>query len=742
METAEGGASFAELMDTVKGTIDNLVNKRTFLKEQQPLYEQIFDRIRDADTSEDSEEEWQYGEVVFQNGKFFQNIGYDYYLEKSREECLVFIKVRLNLIAEAISQFDEKLKEAHGTLLNMELLRDGAKSLGDTNVSNNDDDQEGFFEIREELDEDGNVIHASMTPANKVHSGKGNEVHSDEQQLSLSQERQNCLSPETAFNIQNDDRSSASGTSETGNKTGEIMEADKSTMQIAKENMYTFDDLVDQLDKLDNYEDGEIDVNDVEYDFDGYDEESDDNEEDEDYSVSIVPERVQHSFMEQIQALRANKKHDLVHTEYRNHSPEQEAKSILKKGGSKKKSVNFAPKLDVFEVENVKQETKSNTFNFPRNSYMESEIIASDGEDVEFDPDLFAQMIGAKEADVLHEKYQPGSINGLKESEEPALAAPRKKRISRFKKEKAATEKREFNTNDVEMFEKEPIVEAVVTDIVERDDTSSISVENTPIKTGSPNFIHKKMKSLQKPKSLPTKTPSIIPTEEMNKDDSGAEGEQNNSSIAEVMKEKQELVEPHFPAQKSNEIHVQPRIDFAQLDNLDDMARAYLLGLYDDDVEDPGTVLQDTSDFEAYNKMVETLKPELNQFLKENASYEYDIELPQSAESSQNNESTIINEIKERDPTGAGEQPVQDVEDQIIYAEVEREYMEHRRRNIERFAVASTSSSSNTEHTMELELNEELGKEPIDEFGNPVTTSRFKAQTLALKKHHLSQQHP
>ena len=168
METAEGGASFAELMDTVKGTIDNLVNKRTFLKEQQPLYEQIFDRIRDADTSEDSEEEWQYGEVVFQNGKFFQNIGYDYYLEKSREECLVFIKVRLNLIAEAISQFDEKLKEAHGTLRNMELLRDGAKSLGDTNVSNNDDDQEGFFEIREELDEDGNVIHASMTPANKA----------------------------------------------------------------------------------------------------------------------------------------------------------------------------------------------------------------------------------------------------------------------------------------------------------------------------------------------------------------------------------------------------------------------------------------------------------------------------------------------------------------------------------------------------------------------------------------------
>lgn len=280
METGNGNESLAELVDTIKGTIKNLENKRSFLEEQRPLYEQIFDRINSADTSEDSEETWQFGEVIFQGGKFFQNIGYDYYVEKSREECLEFIVVRINLIKEAIEQFEQKLKEARDTLKNMELLQKDADSLKGELLENEHGEQ--LMEIREELDEDGNVLNSSVTAANGPRKeGKAAPEQSD----TSTQSDAKSDAPDSLDTVEEQESvNTEAHTTET-----EYLE-DQDSFKISQEQMYTFDDLVEQLDKIDEDEDGEFDVNDVQYDYDAYegindeyvDYEDDDDDDDDD----------------------------------------------------------------------------------------------------------------------------------------------------------------------------------------------------------------------------------------------------------------------------------------------------------------------------------------------------------------------------------------------------------------------------------------------------------------------------
>ena len=739
METGNGNESLAELVDTIKGTIKNLENKRSFLEEQRPLYEQIFDRINSADTSEDSEETWQFGEVIFQGGKFFQNIGYDYYVEKSREECLEFIVVRINLIKEAIEQFEQKLNEARDTLKNMELLQKDADSLKGELLENEHGEQ--LMEIREELDEDGNVLNSSVTAANGPRKeGKAAPEQSD----TSTQSDAKSDAPDSLDTVEEQESvNTEAHTTET-----EYLE-DQNSFKISQEQMYTFDDLVEQLDKIDEDEDGEFDVNDVQYDYDAYEgindeyvdyEDDDDDDDDDDYdydydtrNVSIVPEPAQKSFMDQINALRKKK----MQEDDKQKQDSEATKSILKKTSGKKKSVNFAPQLDVYEVENVKAETKSNTFNFPRyNNIVSSDISETTTEDADFDADLFARMIGAKDADVLHDKYQQNQTPATSEvSVEPT---PRKKRVSRFKREKqgsAASPLLERNTDSnpspavMDIVEHSDIQETVndsssaISDIVAREDIEPPS----PVVSKQPNFFSKEMKSLRKPKKSQPPKPSIDLSESESSDeneDDPAPTEQYNED--KESSEKQPITSA-FPKQKDNNVINQPKIDFSQLADTDDMARAYLLGLYDDDVEDPGMVLQEASDFNEYNKAVEDLKPELEQFFKEN---------PQPTEAAQvqtADSGPMMNDIIERDPLKDMEtSPLQDVQEQIIYSEIQKEYIEHRRRNIEKLAATNGMTGGHNDDD-----EEELGKEPIDEFGNPVTTSRFKEQTMAARKLHI-----
>ncbi|CDO96489.1 unnamed protein product [Kluyveromyces dobzhanskii CBS 2104] len=761
MEAADGHASFVELIDTVKGTIKNLQNKRSFLQEQQPFYEHIFDRIDTVDKSNISEEEWQYGEVIYQNGKLFQNVGYDYYLEKSKQECLEFIKMRIALIKEAISQFDEKLEEAHVTLENMESLRsdsDALQNIGEDEIAGTPED---FMEIREELDEDGNVIDATVTPANNKDTNNGQSTNKGGKHCMEAPGQQLTGTSDDSINekLRNIKTLSNPENMESADSTTETPKGDDDLQQISEINMYTFDDLVDQLEKLDNEEDGEVNMDDIEYDFEGYQDDDDANDDDDDddfdYSASIVPERAQQSFMSQIRALRENRFENRTHSkhEVRDYCQEDsngsirepETKSILKKSSTKKKSVNFAPTLDVFEVENVKHETKSNTFNFPRcNNFMVSEISEADEADVDFDADLFAQMIGAKNPDELHEKYQPNSDLDKQESvEEFTSAVPQKKRVSRFKKEKQMASKTMDSRNDATVADSigkkrsEPLNEAAVVDIVERDESPSQNIT-----TKLPNFLSKKMTSLQKPKPVSRTQPTLNFSENLADGDvhdiEDNEAEEVRDSVHESAQNNGQQGETAFPKQQSEGVIAQPKIDFAQLEDVDDMARAYLLGLYDDDVEDPGALLQSTTDFDTYNKLVETLKPELEEFMQKNPGPGLQ-EPIQRANQLPTSDGVVMNEIIERDPMADSEQLLQDVEEQIILSEIEREYIEHRRRNIERIASSSTSSPSNSDPIADPELEESLGKEPIDEFGNPVTTSRFKTQSNAARKHLSSQ---
>lgn len=621
-------------------------------------------------------ESWSFGEIILQTGKFFQNIGYEYYIERSKSECLQFIKAQIDLISEAIQQFDDKLKEANETLKNMQKLSEqqtqvstgrAAPSLQATDHHEPVEFSQ-FMEIREELDEDGNVIDSSVTPAKDI-------VQSD----------------------------------------SEIV-PDNTQFSIAPDSMYTFDDLVEQLDKIDAQEDGEVVPGQVVYDFSSFDEvysdEDVDDDDDDDYDdagvATLVPGAAQQSFMEQINALRNSKRT----------SVESETKSIMKKGNSQKKSVNFAPELDVFEVENMKNETRSNTFKFNRTNFpSEMEIEEIKDSDVEFDADLFAQMIGAKEADVLHDKF----ASSEPEFEQPARP---KKRVSRFKREKtsaldnisspvmATSSEPDVVTSDIVERDvpyasptAESISETTVSDIVERDDTRLNNSSRQPPK----HSFAKEFKSLQKPRSKPKKqVPIDFSDDEINED-----GSLQEPRIVDAT-DKLHEIPSKFPIQE--EVAVRPTIDFSQLTDLDDMARAYLLGIYNDDVEDPGTVVEETADFDEYNKMALELQPEIEDFISSTIQDHSDEKEP------------MIQEVLERTP--AEDYNAKEIDEQLLYAQLQQEYLAYK--NMRLHSAAVSADLKNSEESSIIGGNEDgledEGKEPIDEFGNPITISRFKAQ--------------
>ena len=173
---------------------------------------------------------------------------------------------------------------------------------------------------------------------------------------------------------------------------------------------------------------------DKEVDEDDNTNDTDEDDEDEDLDsqrYSIVPNSTRLSFLDQINKLRSPKIQKEASKATQKSVPVTEKssqlappkKSILKKTTvneksnegkdtepkkektKKKKNVGFAETLDIHEVENLKEDTKRQTANFPRMPLMAPTTPSNEDENG-FDSDLFAQLIGARNPDELHDKYQ------------------------------------------------------------------------------------------------------------------------------------------------------------------------------------------------------------------------------------------------------------------------------------------------------------------------------------------------
>lgn len=809
-----------ELIDRINGTIENLDEKYCFLQDQYGQYIQIRQRLLDWEESEydnetdDSVQHVVYGELILSN-KLYVNIGQEYYVERSKEEAIGWVEEKLVLLEEAISHFTEKLREARK-------IKEGLEQAEGTSSRAEGDSREyeefPFVEIREDIDENGNVIKSSVRPSkveevvDKCEINEGSSISGVD-----------CSSPKTSEIVLKTDK-----VEEVNNGSD-----DSNRSETNPDAIHTFHGLVQKFESVDlkgnkeadyckaryesqtcdkfNVED-EQDYHDYEYDGDEDEDQEDYNDCDYKYIPSLVPHTaMQNLFLTQINNLRAKK---LPKTQQEN-----ELKSILKKSTktSKKKPghvVEFAPTLDIFEVENVKAKTKQNTFDINRtsqsNMIFDVEDLDSDG----FDSDLFAQLIGAKDADDMHEKY--GSNEG---SVQPESITKTKKRISRFKKDRmnfhsngmlesevATLPEKNLNcpvvgdiientiirnseqtevitnhTNGSNMTilhnlenEKPAVITmpiasspgfSVMPNVVEKEtcDMNTNATDITPyndrinklenkiidkvqIVTGSilpgvsevpenPPIVSKSAEnavnlssqrtikfkktfnSLQKPRFKPKVSPTL------NFDDLTDDSDNDQSPLEPVhsvdtskVTEFTKLIPDALKHQTEPKIQLPkpPFVDFQKLNsNIDGMACAYTLGVYDDDIEDPGILLEKLDDINAYNKQAEDLKNEIKLFNDANVSAaDYDSEM--------------LTDIFERDNDDIDDSFQVESEDlaltqEKLNEEISLQYHITRRRMLDSISE-SISKADNIEEQLQLE--------PIDEYGNPIKTSRFKSNRV------------
>ncbi|AET37689.1 prefoldin-like protein Ecym_1463 [Eremothecium cymbalariae DBVPG len=822
-----------ELISKVEISIGRLGEKREFLEGQRRGYLEVRERLLAFEDSVGNggagERGVVFGDVII-SSRIYVSIGCEYYVERSAAEAVEWVGGRLRQIEDAIEDVRGNIRGAKKTLDDM---RQWEGILGGESGDAEFGDEEGsgeelpFMEIREEVDDEGNVISSSVTP--QLHSGRNRHdvwpdvaSYSDAAEIATPVNRNNVVDglennvveelqgkTETKreyrmglFSEMSQPQDDVNkGKSETDDGLEEIRvaavsdvrkEKDKretvsenqvttpanskpdfvnpGILAIDEKDIYTFDDIVEQLEKYDLEEYGNVDSADIRYNFEDYnrmlisvtdqnddreeekeererednpnvsddddDNVDDDDDENNDYDYKFMPSLVprgasQDSFIEQINKLRAEKLSKLQESKV------SHPRSILKDSNvkkSKKKSVGFAEELEIYEVENMRQETKANTFHFPRNPWRNlnsydypgpSEVSSDNLDEDGFDSDLFAKLIGAKEPDETHELHENVEANRC------TSRGTKLKKSSRFKTEREAHNLSSLveDSTPVTSVHEEAIIkdvierEVVVGDIIEKEHSiedvvekeESLKIDSTvPEKTELSKF-KKNLQSLQKPRLLRQKPPPIHFSDSESEDDEG----ESYLDINGVTPPK--VAEP-FPdaiqdiiANNKKEVIKMPDVEFQALaGNLDDMARAYILGMYDSDIDDPGTVVEKLKDLKHYNLQVEELKDEIKQcrdsIIDNSPSDEkYDEDGP------------MVSDVIEHEAATTGlhedNENLALQQDKLI-KEVSLEY------HMMRQKILSWSNN------IENDDDEALQLEPIDEYGNPIKTSRFKASQL------------
>ncbi|CAD6623564.1 XXYS1_4_G0052000.mRNA.1.CDS.1 [Saccharomyces cerevisiae] len=819
------------LAASVESTLKNLQDKRNFLSEQREHYIDIRSRlVRFINDNDDGEEEGEgqgmvFGDIIVSTSKIYLSLGYEYYVEKTKEEAITFVDDKLKLMEDAIEQFNLKIEEAKKTLDNLNHMENGNGIEEDE--ANNDEDFLPSMEIREELDDEGNVISSSVTPTTKQPSQSNSKK---EQTPAVGLKEKELAKEKKSKSFEE-------------NLKGKLLKRNdevKKKVQPSKvdtENVYTFADLVQQMDQQDELEDGYIETDEINYDYDAFEnsnfkvneynyEEDDEDEDEEEYlNHSIIPGfEAQSSFLQQIQRLRAQK-------QSQDHEREEgdlnkSLKPILKKSSfaensdkkQKKKQVGFVSSLEIHEVENLKEENKRQmqSFAVPMYETQESTGIANKMTSDEFDGDLFAKMLGVQEADEVHEKYNEELIN-QERLEGEASRSNRRTRVSRFRKDIASKKEntlltfKQETTRSVEneLVEKEPVVgdiiekepavtdivekepvvgdiiekepavtdivekepvvgdiiekEPAVTDIVEKEPVVGDIIEKEPAVTDivekepvvgdiiekepaindmvekepeinsksefETPFKKKKLKSLQKPRSSKSMKKKFDPKILENISDDDDDDDDGDKKLLSNKSKSNADEQEKFPskiqevsrsmAKTGATVGSKPvritNVDYHALGgNLDDMVKAYSLGLYDDDLEeDPGTIVEKLEDFKEYNKQVELLRDEIRDFQLENQ--------PVTMEEEENDGNVMKDIIEHEFP----ESYTNDEDEVALHPDRLQEEVAIEYRRLKEATASKWQSSSPAAHT-EGEL------EPIDKFGNPVKTSRFRSQRLHM----------
>lgn len=704
---------FQQLTTQIDSTISNLKQKRDYLQDQLAQFESVRQGLK---TSGDSTTP-----IKFQldDGTM---------IEKTTTEAIEFLDKRVTEIKEALTQFNTKINEAESTKEKLNQFNQFVQQGGNHEELKQEklnEDGLPFVDIQEELDEDGNVINVEFKDAQEDTTIDKNEKDSrgTPKVEILGEEIDKAKKLDKVSQSESDEFQALL-------EDMEVISKDKKAQELN----FDQDDLLDKIDKL------------------------------------------------QISAEDKFKLKQVCVEEFKNLEPEHDTDKTQENSASDKVIGNFEnlaiDKNDLIELELLADDFDDSE-NFQGENYDDDEEwdYEFDDDDEEEEEDIAdellygggkAKIIGSDEksnnmlwdqiinlrksklvaTDQVADKIEESTVNEKKPkavrfaehldineveniSESLRNPPPETGKMSLFKQNRMSSQQKnrseeiketvendsvmtDILENDVmsDIVEKEP----VMTDIIEKDDddqifenndiTESSIIEREPVATINESTPETKTgTSSQKPVSRFKAMRSSQPLK-----DTGKLNTQAPVKIPIPGDTEKEVV----PLESPTSLSV-PKLQDLQLD-MDKMAQAYVSGMYDDDIVTEGPVVHKLDDFETLNKMVEAKKQD-NEKLGiqeyDAASNEVGMEIDEDDEDDDEGP-ILVDEIVENELDESNGV----FNDEVIFdREIRENY--HKLRNK---LILDQNGFKKSQQELEME--------PVDDEGNPIKISRFKAAKM------------
>lgn len=704
---------FQQLTTQIDSTISNLKQKRDYLQDQLAQFESVRQGLK---TSGDSTTP-----IKFQldDGTM---------IEKTTTEAIEFLDKRVTEIKEALTQFNTKINEAESTKEKLNQFNQFVQQGGNHEELKQEklnEDGLPFVDIQEELDEDGNVINVEFKDAQEDTTIDKNEKDS------RGTPKVEILGEEIDKAKKLDKVSqSESNEFQALLEDMEVISKDKKAQELN----FDQDDLLDKIDKL------------------------------------------------QISAEDKFKLKQVCVEEFKNLEPEHDTDKTQENSASDKVIGNFEnlaiDKNDLIELELLADDFDDSE-NFQGENYDDDEEwdYEFDDDDEEEEEDIAdellygggkAKIIGSDEksnnmlwdqiinlrksklvaTDQVADKIEESTVNEKKPkavrfaehldineveniSESLRNPPPETGKMSLFKQNRMSSQQKnrseeiketvendsvmtDILENDVmsDIVEKEP----VMTDIIEKDDdvqivdnsdiTESSIIEREPVATINESTPETKTgTSSQKPVSRFKAMRSSQPLK-----DTGKLNTQAPVKIPIPGDTEKEVV----PLESPTSLSVSKLQDL-QLD-MDKMAQAYVSGMYDDDIVTEGPVVHKLDDFETLNKMVEAKKQDNEKLgIQEYDAASNEVGMEIDEEDEDDDEGPIlVDEIVENELDESNGV----FNDEVIFdREIRENY--HKLRNK---LILDQNGFKKSQQELEME--------PVDDEGNPIKISRFKAAKM------------
>lgn len=704
---------FQQLTTQIDSTISNLKQKRDYLQDQLAQFESVRQGLK---TSGDSTTP-----IKFQldDGTM---------IEKTTTEAIEFLDKRVTEIKEALTQFNTKINEAESTKEKLNQFNQFVQQGGNHEELKQEklnEDGLPFVDIQEELDEDGNVINVEFKDAQEDTTIDKNEKDSrgTPKVEILGEEIDKAKKLDKVSQSESDEFQALL-------EDMEVISKDKKAQELN----FDQDDLLDKIDKL------------------------------------------------QISAEDKFKLKQVCVEEFKNLEPEHDTDKTQENSASDKVIGNFEnlaiDKNDLIELELLADDFDDSE-NFQGENYDDDEEwdYEFDDDDEEEEEDIAdellygggkAKIIGSDEksnnmlwdqiinlrksklvaTDQVADKIEESTVNEKKPkavrfaehldineveniSESLRNPPPETGKMSLFKQNRMSSQQKnrseeiketvendsvmtDILENDVmsDIVEKEP----VMTDIIEKDDDVQIVdnsdiiessiIEREPVATINESTPETKTgTSSQKPVSRFKAMRSSQPLK-----DTGKLNTQAPVKIPIPGDTEKEVV----PLESPTSLSVSKLQDL-QLD-MDKMAQAYVSGMYDDDIVTEGPVVHKLDDFETLNKMVEAKKQD-NEKLGiqeyDAASNEVGMEIDEDDEDDDEGP-ILVDEIVENELDESNGV----FNDEVIFdREIRENY--HKLRNK---LILDQNGFKKSQQELEME--------PVDDEGNPIKISRFKAAKM------------